>query len=81
MGFPTGYGFEFVESFNIKFVLTCELFIAFVAFVLAGLYLGLAREEQRSSTAVNIAMFVFLIGQFLYGVVLALGERWEAWRF
>jgi hypothetical protein len=77
-GFPTGYGFEFKECFDIKFILICESFVVLLAFVLAALYWALAREEQRTGTAFNIAMFVFVFGQFLYGVILALGERFEA---
>jgi hypothetical protein len=80
-GIPSGYAFEFVECFDIKFILTCELLIACLAFVLGGLYWGFAKDDQKTSTASNIAMFVFVFGQFLYGVILALGEKMEAWRF
>ncbi|KAF2027371.1 hypothetical protein EK21DRAFT_91541 [Setomelanomma holmii] len=80
-GFPTGYAYEFIECFDVKFILTCELFIAFLAFLLAGLYWGIAKEDQKTGTAFNIAMFIFVVGQFCYGVILALGERLDAWRF
>jgi hypothetical protein len=79
-GFPTRYGFEFKECSNVKFGLSCELFIALLGFIFAAVYWGLAKEDQKTATAFNIAMFVFLVGQFLYGVVLALGEKFEAWR-
>ena len=80
-GYPEGYGFEFVESFDIKFVLTCELLLVAVAFIFAFVYFGVAHDPQKTSTAAQIAGLVFLIGQFMYGIMFALNERFEAWRF
>ena len=77
-GFPGGYGLEFKESFDFKFLLTCELFIVFIAFLLAVLYWFLMKDPQKTSTAINIATICFVVGQFLYAVILALAERLEA---
>jgi hypothetical protein len=82
LGYPVGYGFEFKERFNIKFIIRCEAFIIFLAFVFGGLYLGFAKgDEQRTGTAVNIGVFVFAFGQVLYTLVLGLTEWLEAWRY
>jgi hypothetical protein len=82
LGYPKGYGFEFVERFNYKFVIKCELLIILLAFLLGGLYWGfVAQDEQRTGTAMNIGMFVIAVGQVVYVLVLGLTEWLEAWRY
>jgi hypothetical protein len=82
LGYPTGYGFEFRNRFNVKFIIKCEVFILFLAFLLGGLYWGFAtRDEQRTGTASNIGMFVIAVGQVVYVLILGLTEWLEAWRY
>ncbi|KAF1952509.1 hypothetical protein CC80DRAFT_495307 [Byssothecium circinans] len=80
-GFVYGYGVEFVEGFNFKFFIYCELFILLWTFIAVGMYAGIARGKEKSGVALAIGAFVFGFGQFLYTVVLGLAEKWEAWRY
>jgi hypothetical protein len=81
-GYPIGYGFEFKERFNTKFVIKCEIFITLLALLLGGLYWGFAtKDEQRTGTAANIGMLVIAVGQVVYMLVLGLTEWLEAWRY
>ena len=80
-GIVCGYGIEFVEGFNLRFFMYCELFILLCTFIVVGLYAGLARDQEKSGTSLAIGAFMFGLGQFLFAVVLGLGEKLEAWRY
>ncbi|KAI4614770.1 uncharacterized protein J4E87_009365 [Alternaria ethzedia] len=80
-GYPTGFGFEIVEKLNLRFILTCESLIAFIALLLTFLYLGLGKGEQKWGAAPTIGSFIFAVGQFLFAVIIVVIERCELWAY
>jgi len=80
-GHPVGWGIEFVEGFNWKFMSYAQIFIIVVTIVFSILWAVLARSEDKVSTALTIGQWIFGAGQVSYGVVVMLSEMVNFWRY
>jgi hypothetical protein len=80
-GHPVGWGIEFMEGFNWKFMGYAQLLIFFVTVAFSVLWAVFARDNDRFSTAMTIGQWLFGAGQVGYGLVLMLSEMVNFWRY
>ncbi|KAF8858800.1 hypothetical protein BDZ45DRAFT_386796 [Acephala macrosclerotiorum] len=80
-GHPVGWGIEFVEGFNWKFMGYGQFLIFFTTILFSLLWSVFARESDKFSTAMTIGQWLFGAGQVGNALVLMLSEMVNFWRY